>query len=166
MASLRLDKPAKAVEDLIKLNTLSNNDPEFVYWLVVARARLSQKAKARADLAEYDKAYLPEYSRRSLAVVVAAELNEGTEGAIAAMDGEVAKQRDDPRGNYEAARAFALASKPVSRRDPACKDRAAARRPRGAIAEARLRRANRRIQASFNSDPALDPIRGEPPSPK
>ena len=53
------------------------------------------------------------HSKVSLALVVAAELGEVLDGPVAALDVELAKHRDHDGVCFEAARAFALASKAV-----------------------------------------------------
>ena len=90
IALLRLDAPAKAEKDLSNLIEVKEHDVDGLYWLAIARARLGHKAEARAILAKFNDAYLPAHSKLGLAVVVAAELGEGFEGSIAALDGELA----------------------------------------------------------------------------
>ncbi|MFI5460669.1 MAG: SUMF1/EgtB/PvdO family nonheme iron enzyme [Isosphaerales bacterium] len=158
IANLRLDQPAKAVDDLTALIGTHDDDFDALYWRAIARARLRQRKEARDDLAEFNKAYLPAHSKLALAVVVAAELGEGLEGSTAALEGELAKHPEFTGAQFEAARAFALASKPVARPDPA---------------QARLL-TNRALQllkeavdkqdvafSRIDDDPAFDPIRVE-----
>ncbi len=84
----------------------------------IAQARLGKKEPALADLARYQKG-APERSRLYLAAVVAAELGDGTDAAIEALEAALRKEPGDADLRYDAARAFALASKAVDRADHA-----------------------------------------------
>ena len=119
LAYVRLDQPAKAEERLSKLVAEA---PTISIRCTGGRRSApasGRKEDARADLARCNKAYLPVHSKVSLALVVAAELGEVLDGRVAALDVELAKHRDHDGVCFEAARAFALASKAVILRDQA-----------------------------------------------
>src|SRR5208337_3791819 len=96
----------------------------------LAHTRLGHKDEALADLAQFQKGDSTESSRLYLAVVVAAELGEGTDQAFEKLDAALQKQPQDAGLHYDAACAYALASQPLSKKDPAKgRDRGASHPP-------------------------------------
>ena len=98
-------------------------------------------------------------SKLALAVAVAAELGEGADRALEALDAALQKQPNDADLRYEAARAFSLASKAISRTDVVAGRRLAGR------SLGLLREAVKNDGADFgkmDQDVDLDPIREEP----
>ncbi len=158
MAELRLDEPAKALEDLKKLIDTEKDDFEGLPYRAIARARLGRKQEAQEDLTALKKVYAPDHFKQFIEAVVTAELGGG-EPAIEALKAAVAHNPKDADLRYNAARAFALASKPVATRD-----RAKGRGLAGRALEL-LREAVQEGDADFgrmDDDPAFDPIREEP----
>jgi hypothetical protein len=123
-----------------------------------ALARLGKKEDARTDLAKLEKTNTPDRTRLFLALVVAAELDEGADKAIGDLDAALKRQADDFELPYATARAFALASPAVARKDKANGKAMAAR------ALTFLQDAVKEGDADFgrmDDDFALDPIRDD-----
>ncbi len=158
MALLRLGEPAKAEKDLSGVVAGAPDDVDALYWQAIAWARVRDKEKAGAVLSEYSQMYLPAHAKLGLAVVVAAELDDGLPGAIAALEHELSGQLEFSGVRYEAARAYALASNAVSRRDSKESRRLAARAIEllnGAVDKSDLPFSHLAL------DPALESIRHE-----
>jgi formylglycine-generating enzyme required for sulfatase activity/tetratricopeptide (TPR) repeat protein len=159
LANFRLGANQKAVEDL---QVVIGKNPDSVAaqaYRAIALARLGKKLEALAELAKLQKGEVPEHSRLHLAAVVAAELGEGTEEAIAALDAAIQKEPQDAELRSDVARALALASKAIAQRDPAQGRHLAERALR------LLREAVQTDDADFgemDEDPDLDPIRDDP----
>ena len=88
-------------------------------YRAIAHARLGHKEQAMADLEQFQKGNSTESSRLYLAVVVAAELGEGTDQALETLEAALKKQPQDSGLHYDAACAYALASQAVARKDQA-----------------------------------------------
>jgi tetratricopeptide (TPR) repeat protein len=84
-----------------------------------AHALLGHKDRAEADLKRYQEGNAPESQKLYLAVIVAAELGEGTDKAIEALEVALKKRPQDYDLHYNAACAYALASQTFSRKDQA-----------------------------------------------
>ena len=159
IANLRLGETATALEDLSALIATDRADVEVLPYRTIAQARLNHKNEARADLERFQRAYTPAHAKLFLAAVVAAELNEGTAERFKDLEQAVEKRPQDSDLRYEAARALALASKAVGRRDPAEGRRFVDR------ALQSLKLLVQDHEADFgrmDDDQALDPIRDEP----
>ena len=118
-AYFQLGENPKAIDDL---NAVIKKAPQTTVAYqsrALAHARLGHKDEARADLAQFQKGDSTESSRLYLAVVVAAELGEGTDQAFEKLDAALQKQPQDAGLHYGAARAYALASQPLAKKDPA-----------------------------------------------
>ena len=124
----------------------------------IAQARLGKKEPALADLARYQKD-APERSRLYLAAVVAAELGDGADAAIEALEAALRKEPGDADLRYAAARAFAVASKAVDRSDHE-KARVLAGRALALLQEGV--RDNDLSFALLDDSPDLDPLRDDP----
>src|SRR5262249_61037278 len=85
----------------------------------IAHARLGRKDQARADLERFEIGSGSEGQELSLAVIVAAELGEGTDQALQALEAGLKKQLQDSDLHYEAACAYALASRVLAGKDQA-----------------------------------------------
>jgi formylglycine-generating enzyme required for sulfatase activity/tetratricopeptide (TPR) repeat protein len=119
MANMRLGESQKALDDL---QFVIGKDPESIpakQYRVIALARLGKKQDALTELANFQKETVPESSKLYVATVVAAELGEGVDKALDAMDTAIKKQPADADLRSDAARAFSLASRAVSRSDKA-----------------------------------------------
>jgi serine/threonine protein kinase/formylglycine-generating enzyme required for sulfatase activity len=156
LANVRLGENQKALDDL---QAIIGKDPEndtARQYRVIVLARLGKKQAALTELASFQKADVSESSKLFLAAVVAAELGEKSEKAVAALDAALGKQPKDADLRYEAARAFALASKAVAAKDKAKGDRLAGR------ALELLKQAVADDEADLgriDDDLALDPVR-------
>ena len=118
-ANFQLGENPKAIDDL---NAVIKKAPQTTVAYqsrALAHARLGHKDEALADLAQFQKGDSTESSRLYLAVVVAAELGEGTDQAFEKLDAALQKQPQDAGLHYDAARAYALASQPLAKKDPA-----------------------------------------------
>jgi len=158
LANLRLGENAKALEDSGALIAKEKDDTDALAYHAIALARLGKKENARADLAKLEKTDPPDRTRLFLALVVAAELGEGADKAIGDLDAALKRQADDFDLPYAAARAFALASPAVARKDKAKGQAMAAR------AIALLQAAVKDGDADFGrmeDDFALDPVRDD-----
>ena len=108
----------KAIDDL---NAVIKKAPQTTVAYqprALAHARLGHKDEALADLAQFQKGDSTESSRLYLAVVVAAELGEGTDQAFEKLEAALQKQPQDAGLHYDAACAYALASQPLAKKDP------------------------------------------------
>ena len=159
MANFRLGENQKALDDL---QVVIGKNPEAVsakQYRVIALARLGKKQDAQSELAKLQKEVATESTKLYLAAVVAAELGEGTDKALETLEAAVQKQPKDADLRYEAARAFSLASRAISRSDKA-KGRQLAER-----CLQWLREAVKNDDADFgkmDEDADLDPIRDNP----
>ncbi len=85
----------------------------------IAHARLGHKDQARADREKFEKGDATESHKLYLAVIVAAELGDGTDRAIEALEASLKQQPQDSDLHYNAACAYALASQALARKDQA-----------------------------------------------
>ena len=115
-ARLRLGENDKALEDLSAVIAKSKDDLNALELRAIAQARLGKKEPALADLARYQKD-VPARSWLYLKAVVAAELGDGADAAIDALEAALRKEPGDFDLRYSAAIAFALASKAIDRND-------------------------------------------------
>ena len=96
--------------------------PQFVtasQFRSIAHARLGHKDQARADLERFQKGNATERQKLYLAVIVAAELGEGTDKALEILEEALKKQPQDSMLHYDAACACALASQALAGKDQA-----------------------------------------------
>src|SRR5271157_1332271 len=118
-AYFQLGENPKAIDDL---NAVIKKAPQTTVAYqsrALAHACLAHKDEALADLEQFQKGDSSESSRLYLAVVVAAEVGEGTDQAFEKLDAALQKQPQDARLHYDAACAYALASQPLAKKDPA-----------------------------------------------
>ena len=127
-AYFQLGENPKAIDDL---NAVIKKAPQTTVAYqsrALAHAHLGHKDEALADLAQFQKGKSTESTRLYLAVVVATELGEGTDQAFEKLDAALQKQPQDAGLHYVAACAYALASQPLAKKDPAkgrdCAERA------------------------------------------
>jgi formylglycine-generating enzyme required for sulfatase activity/tetratricopeptide (TPR) repeat protein len=159
MAHLRLGENQKAFDDL---QIMVGKNPDLVsakQYRVIALARLGKKQDALSELGKFQKGDAPERSKLNVAVVVVAELGESTDKAVETLEAAIKKHPKDADLRYDAARAFSLASKAVSRSDKA-KSRELADR-----CLQLLRESVKYDDADFgkmDEDADLDPIRDDP----
>jgi formylglycine-generating enzyme required for sulfatase activity len=155
MAELRLDDPAKALDDLKALIATKEDDVQGLPYRAIARARYGRKDDARTDLAKLETLYLPGHFKHYIAAVVAAELGEEPDPELGALEAAVAKDRQDDDLRFDAARAFALASRPIAARDLTKARRLASR-------AVQLLKDGDADPGRMDDEPAFDPIRDDP----
>ncbi len=157
-AWLRLGENDKALGALNAVLAKSKDDSNALELRAIAQARLGKKQPALADLAQYQKDE-PERSGLYLAAVVAAELGDGADAAIEALEAALRKEPGDAELRYDAARGFAAASKAIDRSDHK-KVRALAGRALALLQEGA--RDNDLSYALLDDNPDLDPLRDDP----
>jgi formylglycine-generating enzyme required for sulfatase activity len=159
VANLRLGENQKALDDLQFVIGKNPEAGSARQYKVVALARLRRKQDALTELAKFQKENAPEHSKLYLAAVTASELGEGADKAFETIEAALRKHPQDADLRYDAARAFSLASRPISRSDKT-KDHQLEER-----CLQLLRDAVQNDEADFgkmNEDADLDPIRDEP----
>jgi formylglycine-generating enzyme required for sulfatase activity/tetratricopeptide (TPR) repeat protein len=122
-AHSQLGENQKAIEDL---NALIEKKPmavltnDAIQCRTIAHARLGHKDQANADLELFQKGdHIESETPLCLAVIVAAELDQGTNEALEALEAALKKQPEHSRLHYHAARAYTLAAQAVARKDRA-----------------------------------------------
>jgi serine/threonine protein kinase/formylglycine-generating enzyme required for sulfatase activity/tetratricopeptide (TPR) repeat protein len=158
-AHLRLGETAKALDDFKALIAKDKDDVDALQYRAIALARIGKKPEALTELANLQKADAPERSKLVLAAVLAAELGEGTEKALAALDAAIAKQPQDATLRYDAARAFSMAAKAITRSDQE-QSRKWADRALGLLQE--VVQDGEADFGRIDDEPAFDPIREAP----
>jgi serine/threonine protein kinase/formylglycine-generating enzyme required for sulfatase activity len=157
-ARLRLGENDKALADLSAVLAKTKDDQRALGLRVIVQARLGKKEAALGDLARCQKEAM-DWSPLYLAAVVAAELGDGGAAAIEALETTLRNEPGNADLRFEAARAFALASKAVGRKDQE-KGRALASRAL-ALLEAAVRE-NDLSFALLDDSFEFDPLRGDP----
>ena len=158
-ASFRLGENQKALDDL---QFVIEKNPEALsakQYRIIALARLGKKQDARSELALFQKDDAPEHSKLYLAAVVAAELGEGADKTFETLEAAIKKQPKDADLRYDAARAFSLSSRAISRSNKAKGSQLAER------CLQLLKEAVKNDDADFgkmDEDGDLVPIRGDP----
>jgi serine/threonine protein kinase/formylglycine-generating enzyme required for sulfatase activity len=159
LANLRLDENQKALDDLQFVIEKNPDNISAKQYRVIALARLGKKQDALTELAKLQKEDVSEHSKLYVAAVVAAEMSEGAAKAFETLEAAVGKQPEDVELRYDAARAFSLASRAISRTDKS-KGRQLAERCLQLLKEA-----VKNDDADFgkmDEDGDLDPIRDDP----
>ncbi len=157
-AYLRTGDAAKALADLNVVIGMGRNDAEVLLQRAIALARLARNREALDELARFERSYASDDSKLAAAAIVAAELGPGIEEPIAKLVAALEDRPGDVGLRYEAARAFAAASKASP------KDREQAAR----FAERAIRLLKTAIDdggadfARADDDPAFDAIRDDP----
>ncbi len=155
----RLEENQKALDDLQEVIKKAPDSLQAKRYKVITLARLGKKPEALAELAKFQKEEAPDHTKLSVAAVVAAELGEGIDKAFETLEAAIKKQPDDAEQRYEAARAYSLGSRAVSR-----SDKAKARQ----LAERCLQMLKETIKngdadfGTMDGDADLDPIRDDP----
>ena len=159
MANFRLGETQKALGDLQVVIGKNSESISAKQYRVIALARLGKKQVALTDLAKFQKEEAPESAKLYVAAVVAAEIGEGLDKALDALEAAMEKQPTDADLRYDTARAFSLASRAISR-----SDKAKGRQLAGRSLQL-LREAVKNDDADFgkmDEDGDLDPIRDDP----
>jgi serine/threonine protein kinase/tetratricopeptide (TPR) repeat protein len=158
-AHFQLAEYAKAIDNLDALIEKAPKLAKAVQLRAFAHARLGHKAEAARDLARYGKSGVDGSTKLYLSVVVAAELGEGIEQACEKLESELNTEPRDAGLHYDAACAYALASRARAQ------EAEAQRRALADRAIALLRKAVENgysDYANMQEDPDLDPIRDRP----
>src|SRR5271157_5846506 len=116
---IQLGENQKAIDDL---NAVIEKAPQAVLayrYRAIAHARLGHKDQARADLEKFQKSMPGESISLYLALIVAAELGEGTDQAVESLEAALKKQPQDFVLHWNAACAYSQASHAVARKDQA-----------------------------------------------
>ena len=156
-AHLQLGENRKVIDDLDAVITQSPNRNVPYLYRAIAHARLGRKDQARAD--QERLRHRRESEKLYLAVIVAAELGEGTDQALERLEAELKNQPQDSVLHYDAACAYALASRAVARKELA--------RSRS-LSERALSLLRKAIENGYDEykhmqeDADLDPLRGLP----
>ena len=119
MAYFRLGENQKALDDF---EVVIGKWPDTVaakQYRVIALARLGKKQEARSELEKLQREDTDESSKLYLAPVVAAELGDDVDQALATLEAAISRQTEDADLRYDAARAYSLASKAISRSNKA-----------------------------------------------
>jgi serine/threonine protein kinase/formylglycine-generating enzyme required for sulfatase activity/tetratricopeptide (TPR) repeat protein len=159
MAHFRLGESQKALDDL---QVVIGKGPQAVtakQYRLLALARLGKKQDAQSELAKLQQEETADSSKLYLAAMVAAELGEATDKALADLEAALQKQPDDADLRYDAARAYSLASRAVTKTERA-KGRQLAERSLQLLKDA-----VKNGDADFgkmDGDSDLDPIRDDP----
>jgi tetratricopeptide (TPR) repeat protein len=159
MANFRLGENQKALDDF---QAVLGKDPESIaakQGRIITLARLGKRPDAKSELAKFQKEDVSEHSKLYVATVVAAELGEGVERQVEVLEAAIRKHPQDAGLRYDAARAFSVASRAVSRSDKA------QGRQRADRCLQLLREAVKDGDADFgkmDEDGDLDPIRNDP----
>jgi serine/threonine protein kinase/formylglycine-generating enzyme required for sulfatase activity/tetratricopeptide (TPR) repeat protein len=159
MANFRLGENQDALDDFRVVIGKNPEDASAQQYRVIAIARVGKRTDALAELAKFQQGGAPERTKLYLTAVVCAEIGERADKALEALDAALEKQPKDSELRYDAARAFALASKAIGGKDQEQGRRLAGRSLR------LLREAVENGDADFDTmddDPALDPIRDDP----
>jgi formylglycine-generating enzyme required for sulfatase activity len=128
-------------------------------YRMLALARLGKKQDTQSELAKFQQEETTESSRLYLAAVVPAELGEVTDKAFASLEADLQKQSDDADLRYDAARAYSLASRAVTRTDRA-KGGQLAGRSLQLLKDAVKN--NDADSGKLDEDSDLDPVRDDP----
>jgi len=158
-AQFRLGEMQNAFDDLDALIKRDPDVADVLCYRVIALARLGKKVDALTELAKFRNRAEPDRTKLSLAAVVAAELGEGADKVCEALNAAVKKDPHDPDLRYDAARAFALASKAVGKNEKE-KGRALASRAVGLLND--LVKSGDADFGKMDEDAGLDPIRDDP----
>jgi formylglycine-generating enzyme required for sulfatase activity/tetratricopeptide (TPR) repeat protein len=118
-AQLQLGQSQKAIDDLDAVIKKSPQQTQAYQFRAIAHARLGRKDQARADLEKFEIGSRSKSQKLYLAVIMAAELGEGTDQALERLEAALKEQPQDSGLHYDAACAYALASQAVARRDKA-----------------------------------------------
>ncbi len=159
LANFSLGENQKALDDLQVVIGKNPEADSAKQYKVIALARLGKKQDAQSELDKFQKGDASEVTKLYLTAVVGAESGEGTDKALETLEAAIKKLPKDAELRYNAARAFSLASKAISRTDKA-KGRQLAER-----CLQLLREALKNDDADFgkmDEDADLDPIRDDP----
>jgi eukaryotic-like serine/threonine-protein kinase len=159
LANFRLGENQKALDDLQVVIGKNAEAVSAKHYRVIALARLGKKQEAQSELDKCQKGDASEVTKLYLTAVVGAESGEGTDKALETLEAAIKKLPKDAELRYNAARAFSLASKAISRSDEA-KGRQLAERSLQLLRE--LVRNDDADFGKMDEDADLDPIQDDP----
>ena len=119
-AHLQLGDSQRVIDDLDTV--IEEKEPQAIdayQYRAIAHARLRHRDQARAELEKFGIRSRNESYKLYLAVVVATELDEGSDVAFEKLDAALKTTPGDSGLHYDAACAYALASQAVARKDKA-----------------------------------------------
>jgi serine/threonine protein kinase/formylglycine-generating enzyme required for sulfatase activity len=119
LAHLDRGENLKAIDDLDAVVKNSPKQTQAYLYRAIAHARLRHKDQARFDQEKFEMGNTIDSQKLYLAVIVAVELDDGTDKAIDALEATLKQQPQDADLHYDAARAYSLASHAIARRDQA-----------------------------------------------
>ncbi len=159
IAYFRLGDDQKSLDDFQGVIEKKPDSVPANRYKVIVFGRLGKKTEALAELEKFRKGDVPESSAVCLAAVLAAELGDGANQALEALEAAIRKQPENAELRYHVARAFSLASRAISGKNKAT----------GRQLEERclqlLQEAVKNDDADFgrmDEDADLDPIRDNP----
>jgi formylglycine-generating enzyme required for sulfatase activity/tetratricopeptide (TPR) repeat protein len=159
LANFRLGENQKALDDF---QFVIARFPEFLpakQYRIITLIRLGKKEEAQSELTKFQKEDAPESAKLHVATVLAAESGAGIDKTTEAMEAAIKKRPSDADLRYDAARAFSLASRAISRSDKA-KGRQLAQRSLQLLREAAEN--DDAALGEMDEDGDLDPIRDDP----
>jgi formylglycine-generating enzyme required for sulfatase activity/tetratricopeptide (TPR) repeat protein len=118
-AHFQLGENQKSLNDINVLVEKALEVASGFKYRAIAHARLGHKDEAKADLERFQKGDNTESTKLYLAVIVAAELGEGTDQALEALEAALKGQPQDSGLHFDAACAYALASQALAGKDRA-----------------------------------------------
>ncbi len=118
-AHLRLGESQKVIDELDAVIKKSPEQTQAYQYRAIAHARLGRKDQARTDLERFRIGNQSESQKLYLAVVVATELDEGSDAAFERLDATLKMTPGDSGLQYDAACVYAVASQVVARKDQA-----------------------------------------------
>ena len=116
-AHLQLGENQKAIDDLNFIIRRSSQQTLAYQYRAIAHARLGHNNLARTDLQKFEIGYGRETQKLYLGVVVAAELGQRTDEALERLAAALKAEPQDSELHYDAARAYAVASRAIARKD-------------------------------------------------
>jgi tetratricopeptide (TPR) repeat protein len=158
-ALYQLGEDRQALEDLATVLKKAPQLRDARQYRAMVYARLGQKKEALEDLAIFQSGDATDSTRLCVAMVVAAEIGEGLDRACELMESAIKRAPGDSGLRYDAACAYALASRALARRKSAGGDRYAGQ------AVSQLEAAIKNGYSDFDhieEDTDLDPIRDRP----
>ena len=158
-AYFQLSESQKAIDDL---DAVIQKAPQVVVahqFRAIAHARLGHKEEAKADLKRFQERDSTDSSKLYVSVIISAELGEGLNEAVGALEAALRRKPQDSGLQYDAACAYAMASRMIARMDQARSQSLSER------ALSLLRKAIENGYADYGhmqEDADLDPIRDLP----
>jgi formylglycine-generating enzyme required for sulfatase activity/tetratricopeptide (TPR) repeat protein len=159
VSHFRLGEVPEALHDFDALIKKNPDASDALRYRARALAQLGKKRDALAELEQFQKRDEPGRAKLTLSAIVAAELGEGTDQALGALDAALRREPEDIDLRYDAACAWAVASRAVGTKDAGA-GRALAARAVGLLKD--LVQSGDADFGRMDEDPDLDPVRDDP----